>query len=356
MRFLLVLKHAHPARAPQESAVLGLRERRITSWFVITVVLGLLVVGSAARPATAAPSKRVKNGPITFAVLADQPADIPPVASILVDDYDIFMVNPDGTGLQALRQGPAADFEPAWSPDGTKLAFASSPRFAFAADIYVMNSDGTRLTNITNSPQNDDLHPSWSPDGSRIVYSSELSPLPVLPAGRGPDIHVMNVDGTNDQVIYERLGSQYHPAWSPRGDWIAFVENGSPSVQLISPDGRHFRRLRPTNVNGRPLRPEWSPDGRWIAFADGIVDATGEQRGYDLYVTSLDDLRPRNLTPGTDENDLAPAWAPDGTKIAFLSDRSGPLQLYVMNPDGSGVRRIVDLDLKGSAPHWGPRP
>jgi len=116
-------------------------------------------------------------------------------------NYDIYVMNEDGTGVTRLTRNAAVDWDPTWAPDGTKIAFASDrPR---GHDIYVMNADGTGVTRLTRGAAYD-YDPAWSPDGSRIAFARDVS--------RGRGIYVMNADGTGLTRL-TRWRGDYEPAW-----------------------------------------------------------------------------------------------------------------------------------------------
>jgi Tol biopolymer transport system component len=166
----------------------------------------------------------------------------------------IWAVDPDGSNLVQLTRGPTPDFLPAWSPDGRKIAFTREVRGP--AEIFVMNADGSGVTQLTRDRATHDEHPAWSPDGGRIAYSSGTED--------GQDLVVMNADGSQPTRLTDGPFVASDPAWSPDGEQIAFIcdadlclvgyEAGSRPVQLLGTAAKEFS-------------PRWSPDGKWIAFA-----------------------------------------------------------------------------------------
>jgi Tol biopolymer transport system component len=161
-------------------------------------------------------------------------------------DYSIYEMNADGGGQRRLTDtdpdasSPAALFfqiEPAWSPDGTKIAFAS--RRAGTFDIYVMNADGTGARSLTSTKENDS-HPTWSSDGTKIAFAR----------GGSGDIFVMSADGADARRISDSVAEEADPAWSPDGNWIAYVRRtpgtAIQEVWLVRPDGteRHAKERK----------------------------------------------------------------------------------------------------------------
>lgn len=172
----------------------------------------------------------------------------------------ILAINIDGTGLRQVTPGPG-DGSPAWSPDARKLAFHSDRTQQQDWDIYVVNWDGSGLQHLTTGPEQD-LSPVWSPDGSRIAFV------------RDGGIHVMNANGSGvTRLSFECCNS--HPSWSPDGSRITFASarTGVLAIYVMNADGSGVVQL--TNEGARDYSPTWSPDGASIAFArhtDGAAE------------------------------------------------------------------------------------
>ena len=252
------------------------------------------------------------------------------------------------------RRQVQAESSPSWSPDGSKIAFASG------SDIYVMEPDGGGRANLTNSPD-DDFSPTWSPNGDKIAFLSR--------GQGGSDIHVVDADGTGRGNLTNVPGAYIDLAWSPDGAKIAFASNRAGSSQapetpftppewqlyVISADGSGETRLTfDGTVN---VSPTWSPDGTRIAFQS---DRDGDP---DIYVVNSDGTGLSQLTDN-ERPDLLPAWSPDGRQIAFVSDRpktefrsdiSAGWDLYIMNADGTDQFALTNVpNINFGRPSWSP--
>ena len=131
-------------------------------------------------------------------------------------DPEIYTVEPDGTAATRLTSNSTFDGQPVWSPSGSKIAFWGSGA-GDTSDIYVMNQDGTGLTNVTNTADRGELEPAWSPDGTKIAFTASTT--------GGVHIFVMNADGSGATQITTAAGFNAQPAWSPDGTKIAYVTN-----------------------------------------------------------------------------------------------------------------------------------
>ena len=242
-------------------------------------------------------------------------------------------MNADGSSQIKLTNSEfGADPAPAWSPDGTRIAFASGPRSN--SEISEMNTDGSNRTRLTNN-QARDSNPDWSPDSARIVFTSLRNGL------LNPEIYVMNADGSSQINLTNNPGWDETPAWSPDGTRIAFARGlvGNNEIYVMNADGSNQTRL--TN-SGFDSNPAWSPDGTRIAFASSR-DGNAE-----IYVMNADGS---NQTRLTNETGSDPAWSPDGTRIAFT--RGG--EIYVINTDGSNQTRLTNTPVGSSdQPDWSP--
>ena len=143
-------------------------------------------------------------------------------------------MNADGSGVTNLTNHSSGDGAPAWSPDGAKIAF-TSVRSGNFGDIYVVNVDGSGVTNLTNHSSGG-YHPAWSPDGAKIAFTSVRSGNLGDSSHNFGDIYVVNVDGSGVTNLTNHSSSNYHPAWSPDGTKIAFQSDrdGNPEIYVVT--------------------------------------------------------------------------------------------------------------------------
>ncbi|HEU0058225.1 MAG TPA: hypothetical protein VFQ08_13315 [Gaiella sp.] len=274
---------------------------------------------------------------------------------------EVYAMDADGTSPRNLTQDPAQDVHPAWSPDGRRIAFVSSrspssrckpgPGPCWGRDrqseIYVMNADGSRKRNLTRRANDD--YPTWSPDGRRIAFLRATGSY----RHHRYHLYVMNADGSGLRNLMQIAAVAYfssHLVWSPDGRTIYFGR------YLISTDGSGARKLPYI-----PLIAVWSPDGRQIAFvgnrATGLPGPGARSKDdSEIYVMNADGSGTRRLTHNLGY-DGEPAWSPDGRKIAFQSHRrvgGSKAEIYVMNADGSGKRNLTRNPANDGSPSWSP--
>ncbi|MGD0196401.1 MAG: hypothetical protein ABSC56_00645 [Solirubrobacteraceae bacterium] len=235
---------------------------------------------------------------------------------------------------------------PAWSPNGTQLAFARSgpPACNNCNDIYVMNADGTALQQLTTTGTSG--VPVWSPTGNAIAFDEG----PSVTSDSGA-IFTIEPNGTG----LRRLGgSGSGLAWSPNGSEIAYQSYSPSGIYVIPATGGKPRRL----TKGNDQFPVWSPDSSEIAFTRETPLPNKNDRN-DIYVVSPTGSGLRRLTTSSLQGE-EPAWDPNGQLIAFVGEpksRASSCQraaIYLIAPDGSVKTRITGYEPTYNDPTWSP--
>jgi TolB protein len=213
---------------------------------------------------------------------------------------DIWTMDADGTDAVRVVSDRVYDAQPDWSPDGTRIAFRRTRGGRFQVSIADLRSG--RITDTRRAPDGtQSSQPAWFPNGRGLLYRRT--------GGRGrtrSDIWAMDVDGSHRRAVAVLPGDQMYPSYSPDMTKVLFatlVPGGGRSIQVMD-------------------------------VADGAV-------------TTLFDATARSY-------DSAPAWSPDGRRIAFESDLDGDMEIFVMDADGRNVRKLTDNALRDEGPAWSP--
>src|SRR5215216_3113883 len=216
--------------------------------------------------------------------------------------------------------------QPAWSPDGTKIAFTgpgdlNEDGSGGLGDIYIMDADGTNRTNLTDTSDFLEYQPSWAPSGAQLTFVREV---PGRVISEQPDIFVMDTDpATNDAInVTQTDESESHPAWSPDGAKIAFagVRNSGWEIVTMDPDGQNEKILTGDGFDGNDEAPDWSPDGTKVVFMkESQVGGCCEP--WEIWAVNRDGSGDTNLT-NDPSYDMGPSWSPDGSEIIFSSTRA----------------------------------
>ena len=237
------------------------------------------------------------------------------------------------------RLTPQVSEESSWSPDSRRVVFDSN-RAGGPTKLFVMNADGTGVSQLTSGPGTDET-PQWSPDGRRIAFVSDQG-------GGRPEIWVVGADGKNRRQVTRHGTAAIHPHWAGDGRRIIYcVLREKPEryeIHVVDADSGAIIQLTRGGIDTFPV---YSPDGHRIVFRR-IVEGNSE-----VFVMDADGGHARNLT-NHPAFDGWPAWSPDGGRIVFASNRSGEYRIWVMKADGSEARQVVEVPGRCTSPKWSP--
>ena len=295
------------------------------------MVAFLAVLLQAAPAAAALPGK---NGKIAFSAFRN-------------GNMDVYTVNSDGSGQTRLTTDPSWDFDPAWSPDGGKIAYTERVDDFGHSFITVMDADGSNKQRVWTLPEFSLGQPSWSPTGAELAMTVRISSLDIF-RGRADG------QGSFTAVAAPQFNhSNQAPAWSPDGSQVAYGQHdfrpavSSYDLHVANVDGTGDVNLTPT-PSEYEMFPNWSPDGRTIAIGDEVSDA-----GIRLYDA---DGGNRTVVPGS-SRDTHPAFSPDGTKLVASTSifEAQHSMLVTYNRDGS-ERTLIPATERAEWPDWQPIP
>lgn len=319
------------------------KSRIINSSSLLTAVLLTLIVLSSVRSAWA--TFPGKNGRIAFVANRN-------------GSWQLYTMNPDGTDIVQITNLPPTDFDswfPAFSPDGRRIVFCRDrPDAPNASDLYIINADGTSLTRLTFDGLECAAH--WSSDATRLVFARGLQ------NGKGV-IATMRADGTGKKTnLTHDVWGKFWPVYTPDGKQIVFFSATgglTSAVWRMNSDGSDKRRLTAPAFEG--FAYDVSPDRQQIV----LNNHQSTPRATAIFVMSLDGRNLTQLTKSGKAHDGQASYSPDGTKIVFTSDRgrpAGAVEIYTMNPDGTGVKQITAgltvacPDGNCATPTWGAKP
>jgi Tol biopolymer transport system component len=262
----------------------------------------------------------------------------------------IFSINPNGTGRRQLTHvaGGHDAANPKWSPDGTKIVYQSNPAGEY--DLWVMNGNGTGQHRLLADPGWDDQVPSWSPDGSMVVFARCNSFLFC-------DVELVNADGTGMHRLVGGRRTNAAPVFSPDGQWVLFDSDRAglrSALWKIRTNGTGLTRLTAPRLEA--FWGSWSPDGSRIVFTIDCCLPFSE-----VYVMNQDGSHIQRVThSGLNHQSGFPRWAPDGTRLVWMSDRSYSdaccNDLYTSRVNGSDIKRVTHDGFDAAIADWGRQP
>lgn len=297
----------------------------------------LLVVALAAPFVSAAesPLPAPRNAATNYVPRWSPRGDKLAFYSTIDGNWNLYLVNPDGSGLDRLTDHPADDVGPEWSPDGRELVFFS--RRDGDAEIYRIELATRTVQRLTTQPGRDG-NPSYSPDGREIVFVSDRS--------GSREIWKMQRDGSQPvQLTRDSVdNSAARPVYSPDGQHLIFSSqragDTARKLWIMRADGS---ALRPYSGGLLEANPTWTPDSAFVAFDGSPTGRDDTSDGsWEIFQRRADGTAPVRLTNNR-VNDWAPHYSPDGRFIAYCSGFNNQYEIWIMRADGTEPRRVTHL-------------
>ena len=244
-----------------------------------------------------------------------------------------------------LTNNAAVDYSAAYIPVLNKIGFVSDRETG--TNVYTMNLDGSGEQAVFSQSMLLD-YPDWSPDG-KLIAASYSEPCDENNPSCDFDLFIFDIAASMKTQFSDTPASEWVPQWSPDGQKIAFSSDrdGDSEIYVIDKDG--FNLVQLTDNFGYDGRPRWSPDGSMISFE---TDQDGGD--WDIFVMNTDGTHPRPVTVNTDSDDWMQFWSPDGTWLVFVSSMDGDNELYIIDINGQNQQQLTSNDYADESPVWIP--
>lgn len=266
------------------------------------------------------------------------------------------VINLDGSEDRKLIGSRYGFNHPDWSSDGKKIVAVSYMDPTYETwSIFVLNADGSDPVRLTHTNGAADTEPAWSPDGKIILFSR----IKFLSSTQfRSDLWMMNADGSDQRIVVE---NGFAGKWSPDGISIIYSSNKAGNYEIYTSNITGTDEMRLTDSSTNESYPVWSPDGNLIAYSVSKGEWNSPESGstYEIYIMNADGTEKQQLTDNN-AGDGTPRWSPDGSMIAFSSDRTETehYEVFVMNVDGTNIKQVTHTPTGTRAinPVWRPVP
>jgi Tol biopolymer transport system component len=257
-------------------------------------------------------------------------------------DNEIYLMT--NNSITKLTDNSWNDEYPVWSPDGTRIAFTANPEGNY--DIFIMEADGSHITRLTTS-KGQEKEPAWFPDGNNIAYSSETKKL------IRKQLILWRVDirtKKTERVITDYNRNHAIPHVSPKGSLLTFTGKRTMGWDAAMHDLKK-NDVRFLDEGGKSCRARFSKDGKKLAFVSSKADGKG-----DIWIMNPDGTGKTRLTEMDETYDYFPSWSPDNKFVVFNSskqhDHNGDWGLYVIDVETRKVRLLFDSPGNDVFPDW----
>ncbi|NDJ52665.1 MAG: protein kinase [Chloroflexi bacterium] len=262
-------------------------------------------------------------------------------------NFDLYLIDIDGSNLRQLTSNERDDLSPSWAPDGDRIVY-SAQTSATTRDIALLRVDGQVIDQLT-SDAGQNIDPDWSPDGQWIAFASDRD-------GSDYEIYLMRSDGSELTQLTNNSLDDFKPRWSPDSQRISYhteESDGQSNVYILERAGGAPLQL--TNNSDQDRWPEWSPQGFTLVYVSSHQLLLGDNALFLVDVNQGEGARAQLLqTVGSDED---PAWSGSGSEIAFASDRNGSgFDLYVFDILTGVLQQLTQDDGDDRSPAWQPQP
>jgi len=249
---------------------------------------------------------------------------------------ELYVMDYDGSNVRQLTHFHSITLLPKWSPDGKWIAFNSYK--AGNPDAYLINADGLNLQGLSTR-QGLNTSVNWAPDGNNLALT--------LSRGGDPELYLIERSGRIVRRLTYSPGVDTSPSFSPNGQEIAFISDrsGNPELYVMDVTGGNVQRL---TYGQWADAPAWSPRGDSIAY-----ERQRSQGRFDIYVVEPTGQNNHLISEAGARNEN-PSWSPDGRFLTYASDRDGPTKICTMGADGSSPHCLSVLPGESSTPSWGP--
>jgi Tol biopolymer transport system component len=351
-----------PKTRPSDSPLRGWNKKWLTKEVILPIILatisciGVVFAGifnssiflkfRSPSPTPILPQTSMTSGTLT--------PKITPFANItggkifFIRSNNFYMINAEGLNENLIIKNPEAYIScVSISPDGEMLVFTSN--FEGHADIYTIKRDGTNLRNLTKSGGFEEVCGAWSPDQKHILFYRQYS--------ISSDILIIDVDGKNETNITDIFSSSENnlntiaeTPWSPDGTKFVFQSDRDGDFDIYIYDLNTKQTTKVTDTPTDEYKAAWSPNGDKITYTKVM-----KKQDYDIFMLDVSTSPLPSIGVNITNNpayDTDSAWSPDGNQLAFISDRAGNAEIYIMDIDGNNILKLTNTPDSERRPRW----